>query len=80
MLLKTPNGTSLKNLKGKDEKIAALAGTLTLNPVIETEGTWNVLLVDDLYQSGASMEAACAVLRNYEKIGKIYVAALTWRY
>lgn len=80
MLVKTPNGKSLKNLKDKDEKMAALAGTISLSPVITNEGKWNVLLVDDLYQSGASLEAACAVLRTYAKIDKIYVAALTWRY
>ncbi|EDL2203878.1 ComF family protein, partial [Salmonella enterica subsp. enterica serovar Typhimurium] len=27
----------------------------------------------------ASMEAACAALRGYNKINNIYVAALTWR-
>lgn len=79
ILLKTPNGQSLKNLNTKEEKVAALAGTLRLNRAIQNEGRWNVLLLDDLYQSGASTEAACAILRSYEKIDKIYVAALTWR-
>lgn len=80
ILIKTRNGKSLKNLNNKEEKIQALAGTIQLNRHITNEGRWNVLLVDDLYQSGASLEAACAVLRTYEKIGKIYVAALTWRF
>lgn len=80
ILVKKRNGTSLKDLKDKAEKVQALDGTITLNPCIANNGRWNVLLVDDLYQSGASLEAACAVLRTYEKIGQIFVAALTWRF
>jgi hypoxanthine phosphoribosyltransferase len=49
------------------------------NGEITTDGRWNVLVVDDLFDSGASMDAACAVLRKYPKVGKIYVAALTWK-
>lgn len=37
----------------------------------------NLLLIDDLFDTGASMEAACAILRGIEAIGSIYVAALT---
>lgn len=80
ILVKTRAGKPLKNLNDKQEKVQALMGTLSLNRRIQNEGKWNVLLVDDLYQSGASLEAACAVLRTYEKIGQIYVAALTWRF
>ncbi|WP_456024069.1 hypothetical protein [Pseudomonas protegens] len=52
---------------------------VTNNGEITTDGCWNVLVVDDLFDSGASMDAACAVLRKYLKVGKIYVAALTWK-
>lgn len=79
ILIKTPNGKSLKDLNSKAEKIEALQGTLSVNNAITNEGKWNALLVDDLFHTGASLEAACTVLRTYPKIAKIYVATLTWR-
>lgn len=79
MLLKAAGGVSLKNLDTKEEKVAAIADSFSCEEVIENEGRWNVLVIDDLYHTGASMEAACAALRGYNKINNIYVAALTWR-
>jgi predicted amidophosphoribosyltransferase len=78
-LRKSRNGKSLKDLCTKDEKIEAIGSSFSVNDQISTEEKWNVLVVDDLYHTGASMEAACKVLRAYSKVGKIYVAALTWR-
>lgn len=77
-LTKAPGGPALKDLHTKEEKVAALAERLAVVDHIN-EGRWNVLLVDDLYDSGASMEAACNALRGYAKVDKIYVAALTWK-
>ncbi len=79
VLLKAANGTSLKNLNTKEEKVDAIGSSLSVNDVITNNGKWNVLIVDDLFHTGASMEAACQVLRTYPKVGNIYVAALTWR-
>tara|TARA_R110000824_G_scaffold158879_1_gene332936 strand:- start:196 stop:786 length:591 start_codon:yes stop_codon:yes gene_type:complete len=69
----------LKNLNSKEEKVAALAGRLSISDTINGQGKWNALVVDDLYDTGASIEAVCATLKTYPKIDKIYVAALTWR-
>lgn len=69
----------LKNLNTKEDKVAALAARFTINDEIESEGKWNVLVVDDLFDSGTSMEIVCATLKSYHKIDKIYVAALTWK-
>ena len=75
-----PQGSPpLKNLKTKAEKDAALAGRFALNPAITNEGCWNALMLDDLFDTGATMEAVCAVLRTYPKIKKVYAATLTWK-
>jgi predicted amidophosphoribosyltransferase len=79
LLLKAPNGESLKDLTTKQEKIKAIGGSLSVKDCIEGDDRHNLLLVDDLFDTGASMEAACTVLRAYPKVARIYVAALTWR-
>ncbi|HGM6909259.1 TPA: ComF family protein [Serratia marcescens] len=79
LLLKAPGGQSLKNLHTKAEKQAAVAGAFSFEDQIDGTGPYNALIIDDLYHTGASMEAAVAALRCYNKINKIYVAALTWR-
>ncbi|MEB7586138.1 ComF family protein [Serratia rubidaea] len=79
MLLKAAGGVSLKDLNTKEAKVAAIADSFSCQEVIQNEGQWNVLVIDDIYHTGASMEAACAALRGYNKINNIYVAALTWR-
>lgn len=70
-------GVALKDLTTKDEKVAALAGRFAINNGISNEGKWNALLLDDLFDTGASMEAVCSALRTYPKIDKVYVAAIT---
>lgn len=69
----------LKDLSSKEEKSAALAGRFSISDQINGDGKWNALIIDDLFDSGASMEAVCAALLTYRKIGKIYVTALTWK-
>jgi len=70
---------SLKDLSTKEEKISALEDRFTITDVITENGLWSVLVVDDLFDTGATMEAVCKGLRNYAKIDKIYVATLTWK-
>lgn len=79
VLRKANTGASLKDLHTKEEKMAAIGDSFSINDQILLAGRWNVLVIDDLFHSGASMEAAYAALRTYPKVGKIYVAALTWR-
>jgi predicted amidophosphoribosyltransferase len=82
ILVKKPaiaGAPELKNLGGKDAKVEALEARFEINGAITNDGKWNALVIDDLFDTGASMEAACAVLRGYNKIAEIYVAALTWK-
>lgn len=79
ILCKANIGKALKDLNTKAEKIEAIGNSFSVNDEIDGNGPWNVLVVDDLFHTGASMEAACNVLRTYSKVRKIYMAALTWR-
>ncbi|PIG08783.1 hypothetical protein [Comamonas sp. 26] len=79
LLLKEATGQSLKNLETREQKLEAIGNSLNIYDVIPGQGRWDVLLVDDLYDSGASMHAACTALRRHPKIADIYVAALTWK-
>jgi predicted amidophosphoribosyltransferase len=69
----------LKNINNKADKVSALKGKLSFKDSITNQGCWNALLLDDLFDTGASMEAACAALRTYPKINEIYAVALTWK-
>lgn len=82
MIVKAPapaGSTALKNLHTRAQKDAALAGRITINEVIENDGRWNALLLDDLFDTGATMDSVCQALRTYRKIGQIFAAAITWK-
>lgn len=74
-----PGSTPLKNMSTREEKDAALAGRFSINQCIANEGHWNALLLDDLFDTGATMDAVCRALRTYRKINDIYAAAITWK-
>jgi predicted amidophosphoribosyltransferase len=75
-----PQGSpQLKNLHGREEKDAALQGRFSINPTITNEGCWNALLLDDLFDTGATMDAVSKTLRTYKKINQVYAASLTWK-
>ena len=78
LLRKQHRGGALKDLQSKSEKTAALRGSFSINDRIRQQGPWNALLIDDLYATGASMEAACRSLHTYRKIRSVYVASMTW--
>ncbi|WP_186055095.1 ComF family protein [Burkholderia gladioli] len=82
IVTKTPvpsGSTPLKNMHTRAEKDAALAGRFGINQCITNEGHWNALLLDDLFDTGATMDAVCQALRTYRKINRIYAAAITWK-
>lgn len=67
----------LKNLTTREEKEAVLDGAFRSGQA--GRGPCDVLLVDDLYHTGASMAAACAQLRSIPSVRRITVVALRWR-
>ncbi len=60
-----------------EDKIKMLTKSFHLNDCIVNDGVWDVLVIDDLFSSGASLSAATQVLRCYGKVGKIFVAAFS---
>ncbi|EPS2622073.1 ComF family protein [Escherichia coli] len=75
-----PQGApQLKNLHNREEKDAALQGRFSINPCITNDGRWDALLLDDLFDTGATMDAVCKALRTYNKINRVYAAAISWK-
>lgn len=75
-----PQGSpQLKNLNTRQEKDEVLNGRFSINPAITNEGCWNALLLDDLFDTGATMDAVAKALKTYKKVGKVYVASVTWK-
>lgn len=77
ILLKKGTTPQMKDIATTKERIDALTGCFYINDAITKDGSWDVLLIDDLYSSGASLSAATQVLRSYTKIRKIFVAAFS---
>ena len=77
ILLKRGTTAQMKDIDTKEERINALMGCFHLNDGITNTGSWDVLIIDDLYSSGASLSAATQVLRSYQKVSKIFVAAFS---
>lgn len=76
VLVKTTYTAQVKNIPSKEERVKTLCSTFKVNDVL-AEGTYNVLIVDDLYDTGSSLEAATTMLKQYTKINKIFVATIT---
>lgn len=76
ILVKSAYTAQVKNMPSKEERVQALCSTFKVNDVLG-EGAYNALIVDDLYDTGSSLEAATAMLRQYTKIKKIFVATIT---
>ena len=68
----------MKDLSTKAEKLAAIGDGFDVSGRLC--GDWRrVLLLDDLFATGATMQAAYAALRTCTTIERIHVAALTWK-
>lgn len=76
LLVKTGTTAPMKDLGAREEKVSALIDAFAVNDVL-AEGQYDVLIIDDLFDTGSSLEAATTVLRGYSKIRNIYVATVT---
>lgn len=77
ILVKIGHTPPMKDFHNKPEKIAALTATIGFVDSITNNGRWDVLVLDDLFDSGASLEVATKVLSTYHKVNDIYVGAFT---
>jgi len=77
ILMKRGTTPQMKDFGSKEERVKALMGCFYINDGIKNNGSWDVLVIDDLYSSGASLSAATQVLRTYQKVSKIFVAAFS---
>lgn len=77
VLFKVPGGPRLKDLKTREEKDQALAGRFYVVDNLPWNDARHVLLLDDLYDSGASAEAATAKLLENPKVSGVTLVTLT---
>jgi predicted amidophosphoribosyltransferase len=76
MLLKKAHTEQMKNIGSREDKVKALCDKLYFDDVL-ADGPYDALIIDDLYDTGATVEAATTVLRGYPKIRNIYIATIT---
>jgi predicted amidophosphoribosyltransferase len=64
LLIKTTATPAMKNISTREEKVAKLEAAFVVNDVLAEGGVYDVLIVDDLYDSGSSLEVATKVLKQ----------------
>jgi len=78
LLVKTKATRLMKDLGSRAERVAELIQAFTVSDVLDNRGN-DVLIIDDLFDTGSSFEAATTVLKHYNKIRNVYVLAVTRR-
>lgn len=68
----------MSDLANYEQRAEALAGCFIVNDTLRHSA--DVLLLDDLVDTGASLEAACTALRECASIRSISLVALTRRH
>ncbi|QOJ23599.1 MAG: ComF family protein [Gammaproteobacteria bacterium] len=76
VLVKHSATSQMKDIS-RDERKSVLLSSFSYSDTLANDCKYNILLIDDLYSSGATFEAACTILRQYQKIQCIYVAAVS---
>lgn len=78
-LLKVPGGPELKNVTDLDERRALLEKSLVLSEYVDLREA-DILLIDDLYRSGATLSVATELLLVKGKVGSVRVLGALDRY
>jgi predicted amidophosphoribosyltransferase len=76
LLVKTPGGPQLKNVDDLNERRETLMASMQIADGSRVAGR-DVLLIDDLYRSGATLSVATSLLYDKGKANKVCVLAMT---
>ncbi|MBA7564336.1 hypothetical protein ES708_05999 [subsurface metagenome] len=76
VLVKITQTAQMKDIPSKEDRVKALCSAFTVKDTL-SEGRYDVLIIDDVYETGSSLDAATILLRRCDKIQKIYVATVT---
>lgn len=76
LLVKTNDTPAIKDAGAREYRVSTLMNVFTISDVLPS-GLHDVLIVDDLFDTGSSLEAATNVLKGYSKIQDVYVATVT---
>lgn len=77
VLIKNVETLQMKDIAATEDKMSTLLKAFSINDEIDNEGCWDALIIDDLYSSGSSLNAATKILKSYSKVNNVYVAAFT---
>nr|WP_306263369.1 ComF family protein [Pararhizobium sp. IMCC3301] len=74
--LKKETGIELKGIDDPDERKEALMNSISIQGDTDISGN-RVLLIDDLYRSGATLKACCHILTEQSKVEFVSVLTMT---
>ncbi|MEZ9426114.1 ComF family protein [Vibrio lentus] len=81
LLIKSKSTPQMKDIDSRQERLDLLVEAFEINAKVVAEvmpeNRYNVLIIDDLYDTGTSLEAATQTLRLCDKIDQIFVATAT---
>jgi len=77
ILIKDDTTSQMKDIDSRQKKVEELMDCFNINNGISNDGAWDVLIIDDLYSTGASLSAATNMMKTYTKVKKVYVAAFS---
>ncbi|HHF0540419.1 MULTISPECIES: ComF family protein [Vibrio] len=81
LLIKSKSTPQMKDIASRQERIELLMEAFEIDDKVVAktlpETGYNVLIIDDLYDTGTSLEAATQTLRECDKINQIFVATAT---
>ena len=75
-LIKTGRATELKGVDNPQERAKILEKSILVSGRDDISGQ-KVLLLDDIYRSGATLNACCAVLKEQAGVGEVSVLTMT---